>query len=139
MLYLAEVQRRPTGFGLGGGKTDLKLLACQRSENNWLAVPGEEVIPADEAKEFSPGALVLVDLDNNKQVLQIQDAGRQLVKILQNFSCFQSFVPVAQELIISNLLGQHLQKGAERRAPCPGWCDGAVCASRPRAPANRSS
>ena len=89
MLYLAEVQRRPTGFGLGGGKTDLKLLACQRSENNWLAVPGEEVIPADEAKEFSPGALVLVDLDNNKQVLQIQDAGRQLVKILQNFSRFQ--------------------------------------------------
>ncbi|MDE5113347.1 MAG: pilus motility taxis protein HmpF, partial [Trichodesmium sp. St15_bin1_1] len=74
---------------LGGGKTDLKLLACQRSENNWLAVPGEEVIPADEAKEFSPGALVLVDLDNNKQVLQIQDAGRQLVKILQNFSRFQ--------------------------------------------------
>lgn len=89
MLYLAEVQKRPTSFSLGGGKTDLKLLACQRSENNWLAVPGEEVIPADEAKEFSPGALVLVDLDNNKQVLQIQDAGRQLVKILQNFSRFQ--------------------------------------------------
>lgn len=89
MLYLAEIQKRPTGFGLGGGKTDLKLLACQRSEHNWLAVTGEEVIPADEAKEFSPGALVLVDLDNNKQVLQIQDAGRQLVKILQNFSRFQ--------------------------------------------------
>ena len=86
MLYLAEIQKRPTGFGLGGGKTDLKLLACQRSEHNWLAVTGEEVIPADEAKEFSSGALVLVDLNNNKQVLQIQDAGRQLVKILQNFS-----------------------------------------------------
>ncbi|MEM1171532.1 MAG: pilus motility taxis protein HmpF [Cyanobacteria bacterium P01_H01_bin.35] len=87
MLYLAEVQRRPTGFGgLGGGRTDLKLLACQRGEHNWAAVPGEEVIPADEAKEFSPGALVLVDLNNNKQVQQIQDAARQLVKILQNFS-----------------------------------------------------
>ncbi|NEQ41617.1 MAG: hypothetical protein F6K40_37660 [Okeania sp. SIO3I5] len=86
MLYLAEVQKRPTGFGLGGGKTDLKLLACQRGEHNWVAVPGEEVIPADEAKEFSPGALVLVDLNNNKQVQQIQDAARQLVKILQNFS-----------------------------------------------------
>ena len=86
MLYLAEIQKRPTGFGLGGGKTDSKLLACQRGEHNWLAVPGEEVIPADEAKEFSSGALVLVDLNNNKQVLQIQDAGRQLVKILQNFS-----------------------------------------------------
>lgn len=86
MLYLAEVQRRPTGFGLGGGKTDLKLLACQRGEHNWVAVPGEEVIPADEAKEFSPGALVLVDLNASKQVQQIQDAARQLVKILQNFS-----------------------------------------------------
>ncbi|MCL2928251.1 MAG: pilus motility taxis protein HmpF [Trichodesmium sp. St16_bin4-tuft] len=86
MLYLAEVQRRPTSFGLGGGKTDLKLLACQRGEHNWLAVPGEEVIPADEAKQFSSGVLVLVDLNNNKQVLQVQDAGRQLVKILQNFS-----------------------------------------------------
>ncbi|NEO53690.1 MAG: hypothetical protein F6K54_11735 [Okeania sp. SIO3B5] len=86
MLYLAEVQKRPSGFGLGGGKTDLKLLASQRGENNWVAVPGEEVILADEAKEFSPGSLVLVDLNNSKQVQQIQDAARQLVKILQNFS-----------------------------------------------------
>ncbi|MGK7923442.1 MAG: pilus motility taxis protein HmpF [Trichodesmium sp.] len=86
MLYLAEVQKRPSGFGLGGGRTDLKLLASQRGENNWVAVPGEEVIPADEAKDFSSGALVLVDLNNNKQVQQIQDAARQLVKILQNFS-----------------------------------------------------
>lgn len=86
MLYLAEVQKRPTGFGLGGGKTDLKLLASQRGEHNWVAVPGEEVIPAEEAKEFSPGSLVLVDLNNSKQVQQIQDAARQLVKILQNFS-----------------------------------------------------
>ncbi|MDY7003564.1 MAG: pilus motility taxis protein HmpF [Cyanobacteriota bacterium] len=86
MLYLAEVQKRPSGFGLGGGKTDLKLLASQRGEHNWVAVPGEEIIPADEAKEFSPGSLVLVDLNNSKQVQQIQDAARQLVKILQNFS-----------------------------------------------------
>ena len=52
-------------------------------------MPGEEIIPADEAKEFSPGALVLVDLNNNRQVQQIQDAARQLVKILQNFSRYQ--------------------------------------------------
>lgn len=85
MLYLAEVQKRPSGFGLGGGRTDLKLLACQRSENNWTEVR-DEVIPADEAKEFTPGALVLVDLSNNKQVQQIQEAASKLVKILQNFS-----------------------------------------------------
>ncbi|MDY6805134.1 MAG: pilus motility taxis protein HmpF [Cyanobacteriota bacterium] len=86
MLYLAELQKRPGGFGLGGNKTDLKLLACQRGENNWTEVR-DETIPADEAaKEFTPGALVLVDLSNNKQVQQIQEAAPKLVKILQNFS-----------------------------------------------------
>lgn len=86
MLYLAELQKRPGGFGLGGNKTDLKLLACQRGENNWTEVR-DETIPADEAaKEFTPGALVLVDLSTNKQVQQIQEAAPKLVKILQNFS-----------------------------------------------------
>ncbi len=85
MLYLAEVQKRPSGFGLGGGKTDLKLLACQRSENNWTEVR-DEIIPADDAKDFTPGALVLADLSANKQVQQIQEAAPKLVKILQNFS-----------------------------------------------------
>jgi chromosome segregation ATPase len=85
VLYLAEVQKRPSGFGLGGNKTDLKLLACQRSENNWTEVR-DETIPADEAKDFTPGALVLVDLSANKQVQQIQEAAPKLVKILQNFS-----------------------------------------------------
>lgn len=86
MLYLAELQKRPGGFGLGGNKIDLKLLACQRGENNWTEVR-DETIPADEAaKEFTPGALVLVDLSNNKQVQQIQEAAPKLVKILQNFS-----------------------------------------------------
>lgn len=85
MLYLAEVQKRPGGFGLGGNKTDLKLLACQRSENNWTEVR-DETIAADDAKDFTPGALVLADLSANKQVQQIQEAAPKLVKILQNFS-----------------------------------------------------
>ena len=85
MLYLAEVQKRPTGFGLSG-KTDLKLLACQKGEHNWTAVTNEEVIPADEAKDYTSGALVLVDLNTNKQVQRIQEASKQLVTILQNFS-----------------------------------------------------
>jgi len=85
VLYLAEVQKRPSGFGLGGGKTDLKLLACQRSENNWTEIHNE-TIPADDAKDFTPGALVLADLSANKQVQQIQEAAPKLVKILQTFS-----------------------------------------------------
>lgn len=86
MLYLAELQKRPGGFGLGGSKTDLKLLACQRGENNWTEVREETILADEAAKEFTPGALVLVDLNTNKQVQQIQEAAPKLVKILQNFS-----------------------------------------------------
>jgi chromosome segregation ATPase len=89
VLYLAEVQKKSGGFMGGGNKADLKLLACQRSEQNWSAVPGEESVPLDDAANFSPGALVLVDLTANRQVQRIQEAGRPLVSILQNFSRLQ--------------------------------------------------
>ncbi len=86
MLYLAEVQKQRSGFGLGGGKAELKLLACQRGEHNWSAVPGDDAIPVEEANKFNDGTLVLVELSASKQVQRIQEAARQLVSILQNFS-----------------------------------------------------
>ena len=90
MLYLAEVQKQRSGFGgLGGGKAELKLLACQRGEHNWVAVPGDEVIPVEEANKFNDSTLVLVELSASKQVQRIQEAARQLVSILQNFSRLQ--------------------------------------------------
>lgn len=98
MLYLAEVQKK-TGGLLGGGKAELKLLACQRSEQNWSAVPGEEVVGCDEASTYSPGALVLVDLTANKQVQRVQEAARQLVSILQNFSRLQEKFKTQEEEI----------------------------------------
>ncbi len=85
MLYLAEVQKQKSGLLGGGGKSELKLLACQRNDQNWTPVP-EEVIVAEEASKLSDGALVLVELSPNRQVQRIQDAGRPLVNILQNFS-----------------------------------------------------
>lgn len=87
MLYLAEVQKK-AGL-LGGGKAELKLLACQRSEQNWSAVSGDEIVSSDDANNYNPGALVMVDIGGNRQVQRIQDAGRQLVGILQNFSKLQ--------------------------------------------------
>lgn len=87
MLYLAEVQKK-AGL-LGGGKAELKLLACQRSEQNWSAVSGDEIVASDDANNYSHGALVMVDIGGNRQVQRIQDAGRQLVGILQNFSKLQ--------------------------------------------------
>lgn len=86
MLYLAEVKKQKTGF-MGGSKTELKLLACQRTDQSWTAVPGEEIVPSEEANSFGDGALVIVNLGGNRQVAgEIESAGVRLTGILQNFS-----------------------------------------------------
>ncbi len=89
MLYLAEIQKPKSGFNISGrSKAELKLLACQRTEQNWSAIPGEELVAApDEASNYNPGVLVLVDMNANRQIQsQLRDAGKQLVGILQNLS-----------------------------------------------------
>ncbi len=99
MLYLAEVQKKGGGLLGGGGKAELRLLACQRSEQNWSSVSGDEVIPSDEANSYGAGALVLVDLSANRQVQRLQEAGRPLVSILQNFSRLQEKFKTQEEEI----------------------------------------
>lgn len=98
MLYLAEVQKKS---GIMGSRAELKLLACQRSEQIWNAVSGEELIPlsTDQANQYNAGSLVLVDLTNNRQVQRFLEAGRQLVNILQNFSKLQERVRSQEEEI----------------------------------------
>ncbi|MBE9012192.1 hypothetical protein IQ250_18490 [Pseudanabaenaceae cyanobacterium LEGE 13415] len=88
MLYLAEVVQKKGNF-MGSGKSELKLLACQRGEQNWSAITAEEVVAADEASKFSPGTLLLVDLTGNKQVQRVQEAGRPIANMLQTFSRLQ--------------------------------------------------
>lgn len=85
MLYLAEVQKQKGGLLSGGGKTELKLLACQRNDQSWSTM-SEEVIPSEEASKINDGVLVLVELTPNRQVQRLQEAGRPLINILQNFS-----------------------------------------------------
>ena len=85
MLYLAEVQKQKGGLLGSNSKTELKLLACQRTDQSWSTV-SEEVMTAEEASKLNDGALVLVELNPNRQVQRIQEAGRPLVNILQNFS-----------------------------------------------------
>ncbi|NES23226.1 MAG: hypothetical protein F6K41_30980 [Symploca sp. SIO3E6] len=85
MLYLAEVQKQKGGV-FGGGKTELKLLACQRSES-WSAVPGDEVVPAEGANSFEGGVLIIVNLNANRQVQgEIEPAAGRLVRELQSLS-----------------------------------------------------
>ncbi|MFK8183227.1 MAG: pilus motility taxis protein HmpF [Phormidesmis sp.] len=84
MLYLAETQRK-SGF-IGSGKAEFKLLACQRSEHDWSAVPGDEVVAAPDDADYGADTLVLLELNSSRQVQRHQTAGRTLVNILQNFS-----------------------------------------------------
>lgn len=98
MLYLAEVIQKKSGL-MGGGKTELKLLACQRAEQNWTAVTGEEIVPAEEASRYPAGTLLLADLTTSRQVQRIQEAGRPLVSILQNFSRLQEKFKTQEEEI----------------------------------------
>jgi chromosome segregation ATPase len=85
VLYLAEVQKQKTGpFG---SRTVLQLLACQRTDQSWSTVPGEETVPAEEASRLNEGALVIVNLGNNRQVQgEIEPAGGRLASVLQTFS-----------------------------------------------------
>lgn len=97
MQYLAEVQKKSGVFG--GGKAELKLLACQRGES-WTAVPGEEVIPADELSNLGAGVLVFAEVNANKQLQGTpKEASRQLVSMLQNHSRLQEKTKTQEEEI----------------------------------------
>ena len=88
MLYLAEVQKQKAAF-MGSSKTDLKLLACQRADQSWAEITGEEIVPApgENANTLNAGAIVMVNLSGNRQIQgEIEPAARQLVGMLKNFS-----------------------------------------------------
>ena len=85
VLYLAEVHKQAR-TGLLGIKTELKLLAKQESDQHWSTLRGEKMISADFNTDYNAGVLVLVELDAKQQVKSIQDAAKQLVGLLQNFS-----------------------------------------------------
>ncbi|MCW6037935.1 pilus motility taxis protein HmpF [Spirulina subsalsa FACHB-351] len=99
MLYLAEVRKQKGGF-MAKGATELKLLACQRNDQSWSAVQGDEVIAADEANAFEQGALVLVNLNNNRQVQSPPEAaGAQIVRNLERLSKLQDKIKTQEEEI----------------------------------------
>lgn len=88
MLYLAEVQKKSGGI-LSGSKAELKLLACQRNDQSWSSVPGDETVtlPTEEVNRLTDGVLVIVNLGGNRQLQgQCEPAGGRLVNMLQNFS-----------------------------------------------------
>jgi len=96
VLYLAEVQKKARV--IGNSKIEFKLLACQRSEHSWSAV-NEELITAPDDVQYNSGALVLVELSASRQIQRYNEAGRQLVSILQNFSRLQDKFKTQEEEI----------------------------------------
>lgn len=86
MLYLAEVKKQTKGF-IGGYKTELKLLACQHNDQTWSAIPGEDILTYDETNSLGEGALLLVNLSNNRQLQGNPElAGAEMVRQLQKIS-----------------------------------------------------
>jgi chromosome segregation ATPase len=86
VLYLAEIQKQNKGF-MGGVETKLKLLACQRNDQSWSIVQGNESITGEEASDFGDGALVVVQLGVNRQIQgKPESASQRIVGILQGFS-----------------------------------------------------
>ncbi len=84
---------------MGGSRAEFKLLACERSEQNWSAVSGDELVPAPDDASYGAGALILIELSNGRQVQRHYDAGRQLVNILQNFSSLNKKFKTQEEEI----------------------------------------
>lgn len=80
MLHLAQVQKK--GFL---GKTGLRLLARQKSEDTWGAIATEEVILYAESHSFGEGVLILVDISPNRQILSIQDATHWVLEFVQQY------------------------------------------------------
>ena len=86
MQYLAEVKKQNKSL-IGGVKTELKLLAFQRNDQTWNAVPKEEIVTCDNLSHVGEGALVLLNLSENRQIQGTPElAGPRLVRLLQRFS-----------------------------------------------------
>lgn len=86
MLHLAEVKKQTRGF-IGGYKTELKLLACQHKDQTWSVIPGEDIFTYDETNSLGEGALLLVNLSNNRQLQGNPElAGAEMVRQLQKIS-----------------------------------------------------
>jgi chromosome segregation ATPase len=84
--YLAEIQKQSKGF-MGGFETKLKLLACEGGDRSWNVVPGNESISIEDTGSLGDGALVMVNLSNNRQIQgTLEPASTRIIGVLQSFS-----------------------------------------------------
>ena len=96
MLHLALVQKNDFSDGLA-----LQLLARQQSEDSWVVMAKEDVVPVAKADSLNENLLVLVELDNTNQLLSIKDAKDWVLDLVQQY-------------LTSGITPSSLQEEAER-------------------------
>lgn len=79
MLHLAQVQHNESVGGV-----ELKLLARQQSEHTWALIHPESV-PLNNNNALNEGLLLLVDLSENQEILNIQQAKDWLLELVQKY------------------------------------------------------
>ena len=81
MLYLAQVTKNPYLNEL-----ELQLLVMKTDEHLWQKTSGTLYMENRETlQKFNEGILVLVKVDENKQILQIDNAKNWILDIIENF------------------------------------------------------
>ncbi|HEY9668400.1 MAG TPA: hypothetical protein V6C91_16445 [Coleofasciculaceae cyanobacterium] len=79
MLHLAQVQHSENVGGV-----ELKLLARQQSEHTWALIQPESV-PLNNNNSLNEGLLLLVDLSENHEILNIQQAKDWVLELVQKY------------------------------------------------------
>lgn len=77
MLHLAQVQQNSTS-----GEMELKLLACQKSEDIWH-IGESDSLPLTHKYSWGQGALVLVECGSEGQIMSIKEAKDLVLRLLQ--------------------------------------------------------
>jgi len=80
MLHLAQVQKNTHS-----GEFELRLLVRQGTENTWAVMTKPEVVAANHIPSLHEGLLVLVELDEFKQIVNLQDATNWVLNLVQQY------------------------------------------------------
>ena len=79
MLHLAQVIKNLTS-----GERELQLLARQQSDYDW-EILSSEVISCNLPETLGDRALVLINLDENQQVIEVEEAKNWIINIVKNY------------------------------------------------------
>jgi hypothetical protein len=80
MLHLARITKKALL-----GKTELQILARQRSEYAWDVIADEQMIISTDVGAFSEGMLVLLDLSDDNEASNLQDATNWVLEVMGQY------------------------------------------------------